>query len=201
MGTRIYGQSNYGEEREGVAGHDGGWGVGEPEEGDGDGDARNGDLLAQDGVKEKGDPGGGEEFGVGGALVCGEEHVGVHHVERCGDEGGSGSGEVAGQAVQGEAAAGEGEPGVDDGCPGPREDEAEDGAGGPGERWVEDEARFASVPCWSVGPVRVEVAVGELAGGFEPTEDVEVEVVAAGAAVYQEGNDGQERGYGDQEVG
>ena len=32
----------------------------------------------------------------------------------------------------------------------------------------------------------VEVSVGELAGGFEPIEDVEVEVVAAGAALENE---------------
>ncbi len=31
--------------------------------------------------------------------------------------------------------------------------------------------------------MRVEVAVGELVSGFEPVEEVEVEVVAAGAAV------------------
>ena len=78
-GTRICEESNHGEEGQGVAGHDGGGGVGEPEEGDGDGDAGDGDRVgaAQDGVEEERDEGGGEEFGVGGALVCGEEHVGL----------------------------------------------------------------------------------------------------------------------------
>ena len=97
-----------------------------------------------------------------------------------------GGGEVARKAVQGEAAGGEGEPGVDDRRGGQREDEAEDGADGPGEGWVEDEAGLAGVVGGSVGPVRVEVAVGELAGGFQPAEEVEVEVVAAGAAVEDE---------------
>ena len=46
----------------------------------------------------------------------------------------------------------------------------------------------------------VEVAVGELAGGFEPAEEVEVEVVAAGAAVEDEGQDGEERGERDEEL-
>ena len=74
-------------------------------------------LFAEDGVEEQGDPGGGEEFGVGGALVGGEEHVGVGEVEDGGEEGGVGRGEGAGEAVEGEAGGGEGEPGVDDGRP------------------------------------------------------------------------------------
>jgi hypothetical protein len=36
----------------------------------------------------------------------------------------------------------------------------------------------------------VEVAVSELAGGFHPAEEVEVEVVAAGAAFFVQGQDG-----------
>jgi len=43
-------------------------------------------LVGQDGLEEERDPGGGEEFGVGGALVGGEEYVRVHRVERRGDE-------------------------------------------------------------------------------------------------------------------
>jgi hypothetical protein len=43
--------------------------------------------------------------------------------------------------------------------------------------------------------------VGELAGGLHPVEDVEVEVVAAGAAVEQERNDGEQRGDRDEDVG
>ncbi len=46
----------------------------------------------------------------------------------------------------------------------------------------------------------MEVAVSELAGGFEPVEEVEVEVVAAGAAVEDEREDGDECGYWDEEV-
>ena len=47
-------------------------------------------------MEEERDPCGGEEFGVGGALVCGEEHVGVDGVEDGGEESGGGGGEVAG---------------------------------------------------------------------------------------------------------
>jgi hypothetical protein len=47
----------------------------------------------------------------------------------------------------------------------------------------------------------VQVAVGELAGGFHPVEEVEVEVVAAGAAIDEEWQDGDERGYWDEDVG
>ncbi len=70
-----------GEERERVAAHDSGGGVGEPEQSDGDCDAGDGDAVAQDGVEQKREPGGGEEFGVGGALVGGVERVGVCDVE------------------------------------------------------------------------------------------------------------------------
>src|ERR1700761_8795633 len=74
-------EANDGEEHQGVAAHYGGGGVGEPEEGDGDGDGGDGDSLAEDGMEEEWDEGSGEEFGVGGALVSGEEHVRVHRVE------------------------------------------------------------------------------------------------------------------------
>jgi hypothetical protein len=47
----------------------------------------------------------------------------------------------------------------------------------------------------------VQIAVGELLGGFEPAEDVEVEVVAAGTAVDEERDDGEECGYWDEEIG
>ncbi len=146
-------------------------------------------------MEEERDPGGGEEFGVSGALVGGEEHVGVHRVERCSDESRGGGGEIAGQIVCGDTCCRKREPGVEDRSPCPREDEAESGADGPCKWRVEDEAGLACVPCGGVGPVGVQVAVGELAGGLHPTEDVEVEVVAAGAAVYQKRNDGDERGY------
>jgi len=97
-----------GEEGEGVAAHDGGGGVGEPEKSYGDCNAGDGDPLAQDGVEEQWDEGGSEELGVGSALVCGEEHVGVHRVEDCGDECGGGWGEVSCEFVEGEAACSEG---------------------------------------------------------------------------------------------
>src|SRR5438270_13998742 len=73
--------SKCGEEGEGVAGHDGGGSVGEPEESYGDGYTRDGDSLAQDGMEEQRDPDGGEEFGVGTAFIRGEEHVGIDDVE------------------------------------------------------------------------------------------------------------------------
>ena len=76
----------------------------------------------------------------------------------------------------------------------PRKDEAEDGSDGPGERRVEDEAGFSGVVGRGEGPVRVEIAVSKLACGFHPVEEVEVEVVAAGAAVDEKWQDGDERG-------
>ena len=72
--------------------------------------------------------------------------------------------------------------------------QAEEGAEGPGERRVEDEARLAGVEGGGEGPVRVQVAVAELARGLHPVEQVEVEVVAAGAAVEEEWEDGDEGG-------
>ena len=115
-------------------------------------------------MEQERDPDGGEEFGVGGALVCGEEGVGVDDVEAGGDECCGLRGEGAGEMVEGEAGGGEDEPGIEDGGPGPFEDEAEDGADGPGERWVEDEARLAGSVGWGEGPGGVEVAVTELSG-------------------------------------
>ncbi len=41
--------------------------------------------------------------------------------------------------------------------------------------------------------------MGELAGGFEPVEDVEVEVVSAGAAVEDQGQDGDKCSDGNEE--
>ena len=151
-------------------------------------------------MEEDGDEGGGEEFGVGGALVCGEEGVGVDEVEDGGEERRGWRGEAAGESMEGEAGGGEDEPGIEDGRPCPLEDEAEDGSDHPGERWVEDEAGLAGVPGGGVCPVEEEVAVGELAGGFKPIEDVEVEVVAAGAAVEDEREDSDERGDRDEQV-
>ena len=95
-----------------VAAHDGGGSVCEPEQSDGDGDAGDGDAVAEDGVEQEGNPGGGEEFGVGGALVRGEEHVGVDDVEGRGEQGCGGRGEGPGEMVEREARGGEGEPGV-----------------------------------------------------------------------------------------
>ena len=151
-------------------------------------------------MEEERNPGGGEELGVGGALVRREEHVGVDDVEGRGDERGLLRGEVFGEAVEAEACGGEAKPGVDDGGPRPWKDEAEEGSDGPGDGWVEDEAGFAGVPGGGVGPVRMQVAVLELPGGFEPVEDVEVEVVATGGAVEDEGEDGYERGEREDEV-
>ena len=82
--------------------------VGEPEKGYGDCDAGDGDAFAQNGVQEERDEGGGEEFGVGGALVGGEEHVGVHRVEDCREQSRGGWSEFACQKVKREAAGAEG---------------------------------------------------------------------------------------------
>ena len=152
-------------------------------------------------MEQERNPGGGEEFGVGGALVGGEEHVGVQGVEGRGEQGGGGRSVVAREAVQGEAAGGERQPGVDDGGPCPGEHEAEDGSDDPGDGWIEDEAGLPGVPSGCVGPVGVEVAVGELVGSFKPVEDVEVEVVAAGAALEDERKDSDERDDRDEDVG
>ena len=82
-------EAEHGEEGQGVAAHDGGGGVGEPEESDGGGDAEDGDGAPEDGRRvalRRGDRrDGGEELGVGGALVCGEEGVGVDEVEDGGE--------------------------------------------------------------------------------------------------------------------
>ena len=51
-------------------------------------------------MEEEGNPDGGEEFGVGGALECGEESVGVDDVEAGGEESGGLSGEGAGETVE-----------------------------------------------------------------------------------------------------
>ena len=161
-----------------------------------------GGAGAEDGEEEEREPGGGEEFGVGGALVGGEEHVGVGEVEGGGEEGGVGRGEVRGRggsmarpaAVR--ASAGEERSGGESARARRRVRRA---PSSPGEGRVEDEAGLAGVPGGGDGPVGVEVAVAELAGGFEPVEEVEVEVVAAGAAVEDEGRMARRR-RGDEEL-
>ena len=144
-------------------------------------------------MEEEGDPGGGEEFGVGGALVGGVEHVRVDDVKHRSEESGVLRGEGLREVVKAEASGGEGQPGVGDGGPRPGHDEAQERTDGPGDGRVEDEARFAGVEGRSVGPVGVEVSVGELAGGLEPVEDVEVEVVSTGAAAEDQGKNGDQR--------
>jgi hypothetical protein len=111
--------------------------------------------------------------------------------------------------VEREAAGGEGEPGVEDGSQGEsiclvefrevRQEKSEEGAECPGEGWVENKAGFAGVPGGSLGPVGVEVAVRDLAGGFEPVEEVELEVVATRWAIDKKGDNGQEGGERDKE--
>ena len=54
----------------------------------------------------------------------------------------------------------------------------------PGDRRIEDEARLARIEGWRVGPVRMQIAVAELRRGLDPVQQVEVEVVAAGASVH-----------------
>lgn len=187
-------ESNYSEQSQGIAAHDSGGVVGKPEQSDGDGDAGDGDMLAEDGEEKQGNPCGSEEFGVGSALVCGEESVGIDEVERCGEESGVGSDEFTGEAIESESSGGEGQPRVDDGRPCPRHKEAENGTNRPREWWIEDEAGLACVVGGAEGPVWVEIAVSELMGGFHPVEEVEVEVVAAGAAFQYEGKDSDEGG-------
>ena len=55
---------------------------------------------------------------------------------------------------------------------------------------LEQEARLAGVPGGREGPVRI-AEVSKLVGGFEPTQQVEVEIVAAGGSEDQHGNDGE----------
>ena len=185
------------EESEGVAAHDGGGRVGEPEQRDRDGDGADRRAGAQDGEEKEGNPGGGQELGQGGALECVEEHVGVGEVERGGEQGGVGRDEVAGELVEGEAGGEECDEDEDRRRGGDGEEDGEDGAQHPGERWVEEKARLAGVPCGGEGPARVEGSVAELLGGVEPALDVEDEVVAAGAAVEQQREDREQRGEGE----
>ena len=116
--------------------------------------------------------------------------------------------------VHGQAGEGEREPGVGDGGGGEElggwelqergeagGGEGEEGADGPGEWGVEDEAGFAGAPGGGRGPAWVEVAEGELPSGLLPGEEVEVEVVAAGAAVQEKGGDGEQGGERDEEEG
>ncbi len=60
-----------------------------------------------------------EEFCIGGALIRGEEHVGVGEVDDRGEQRGVLVGEAAGETVEGEAGEGERDPGEEDGRCGP----------------------------------------------------------------------------------
>ena len=63
------------------------------------------------------------------------------------------------------------------------EEQSERGADGPGQRRIEDEAGLSGTEGGAVSPPRVKVAVGDLAGRLEPADEMEAEVVSAGAAV------------------
>ena len=82
----------------------------------------------------------------------------------------------------------------------PRQQEPEDGTEGPGQGRVEDEAGFAGIEGGSVCPMG-ERSVRELGCGFEPAEEVEVEIVSAGRTLDQHGKDGNERGGGNDDQG
>ena len=116
--------------------------------------------------------------------------------------------------MHGEARGGESDPGVEDGSGGEGlvgtemqemsqgfGGEGEQATEGPGEGWIEDEAGLAGAEGRREGPSRVEGAACELGGGLLPAEQMEVEVVAAGAAVQQEGKEGDEGGEGNQQEG
>src|SRR5215475_13152026 len=158
-------------------------------------------MVAKDGVEEKRKPGCGKEFGVGCALICGVESVGVRDVDRCGDERCVGCGKAACGVEERDTSGTECQPGVGDGSPRPRENSSEEGADRPGEWRVEDEAWLAGIPCGSVGPVWVEIAVAKLFESLEPVDEVKVVVVAAGGASDDERKNGDERGYQDEEIG
>ena len=79
--------------------------------------------------------------------------------------------------------------------------EGEQGAKSPGEWRVEDKAWLAGTEGGSEGPARGEVAVGELAGGLLPGEQVEVKIVAAGAAVEEKWKNSKECGERNEEIG
>lgn len=182
------------DEREGVGSDNGGGCVGEPEEGDGDGEAAESRALAKGGEEEEGNPGGGEELGKCGALEGAKEEIGISEIESGGNEGGVGSGKLPGKVVKGETGGGYCDEDKDGGDGGDGEDEGEKCSENPGEGWVEDKAWLAGVPGGGGGPVGI-IAVAELVGGIDPVLDVKEKVVAAGA-VEEKREYGEERGEG-----
>src|SRR5438445_816690 len=82
-GTRFCGEDETEDRQkgEGVATHDGGRGVRQPEERYRNRDGGDGGTPTENGGEEQSEPGGGEELGVGGALVGSVQRVGVGDVD------------------------------------------------------------------------------------------------------------------------
>ena len=190
-------QARGSKEGEGVGGEHGGGSVGEPQEGEGQGDGEYARVALEGGGDEEGEKGGCEQLGESGALVGGEEHVGVSDIEGGAKKRGRGSGVAAGEREEGEAGSGEGDPGEGGGDELPGEHEAEQAAEDPGNGGIEEEAGLAGVVGGGEGPVR-EAAVAKLDGSFEPAQEVEVEIVAAGGSTEKDGEDGKQSHEGDQ---
>ena len=80
-------------------------------------------------------------------------------------------------------------------------EEGQQSADGPGERWVKDEAGLAGAKSGRESPPRMESAMGPLAGGLLPAEQMKAEIVTAGWAIEDEGKDGKQSDEGDEDQG
>src|SRR6185437_8610580 len=66
------------------------------------------------------------------------------------------------------------------------EQQSEQSAQNPGQRWVENEARLSRIEGRSESPLRMDISMAELPCDLHPVQQVEVEVVTAGAAVLDQ---------------
>ena len=99
-----------------------------------------------------------------------------------------------------ETGGGEADEGVRGGQQRSGNDEGQQRAEHPRERRVEDEARLAGVEGGGKGPARLQGPVAELLRRVEPGLQVEVDVVAAGAAEGKQRQDCDQGGAEDQDV-
>jgi hypothetical protein len=116
------------------------------------------------------------------ANIANEQGVRIGGVEGRAQTGGHRSGEPAQEKKGGHSGQRLREENEGRGYPRNRQNQAESRAEDPGERRVEDEPRLAEAVVGQGGPPREEDAMLPLVGDIQPGRDMELEIVAGGAA-------------------
>ena len=125
------------------------------------------------------------EFGEGTALVAGEEREAREDCDASGESGGGVVESFKREGTRGQAGCGKDDESERDGREIPGEDSAKRCAQHPCERRIEDETRLACAVVGAGRPVGIKNAVTPRVEAVEPRDEMDIEVVAAGAAANE----------------